>query len=152
MPRRFSLRSRKSSSESSTVSTTSVFKSRLHFIRRKEPRKKVSFSPKVKTYTVDRHAEYAIAPLWYTRKDVQAIAAENQSAIQQYREHEFVESAYETFMGLESYLTRSRLKKKRHCICNAVLQAQRHFRSTGSPNMPEQIATVYKETMASFFF
>jgi hypothetical protein len=99
---------------------------------------------------VDRYAEDSVSQLWYSNTDVHAFAVANYFTVKQYRENSFMESSMETFLGLECLLKKHEMKKKRHCIYNAVLQAQIYYNSKGSSNIPEQIATVYKETMEMF--
>jgi hypothetical protein len=115
-------------------------------------RKTVSFYPMIRMRRVERHDEESASELWYSLADVRAFTVANYGAVKQYRENAFMESSMETFMGLECLLKKQEMKQKRDCIYNAVLQAQRYYHGQGSANIPEQIATVYKETMAIFSY
>lgn len=111
------------------------------------PSKKVSFNPTVKVFVVEAHPTATISELWYSRDEEYALVKANLSTIKRFRENSFIESSMETFLGLERYLIRTEIKKKRGCVCNAVLQAQLYCQSNGENNAPEQIASVYKEAI-----
>lgn len=149
---RFPSRTRKTSLdyESATISTSSsFFKKRFQFKKRKEapPRKTVTFCTNTEVFIIEPYAKESIPELWYSKEEERTIVMSNLFTIKEFRENTFTESSLETFLGLERYLKRAEAKKKRDCVCSAVLQAQFYTQSHGNENAAEHIASAYKEAI-----